>query len=111
MIWPLSQFGDLPIPATFQQAALHAGASGAPVIQVAGAAVSAVAAAPAAGTAAVLGIPLLALRRRRRRGGPLAGCRWKARHRLRGVVGCCGMLWIRPARRDRGRWTGLRRCS
>lgn len=67
IIWPLSQFGDLPIPATFQQAALHAGASGAPVLQVAGAAVSAVAAAPAAGTAAVLGILLLALRRRRRR--------------------------------------------
>jgi len=67
IIWPLSQFGDLPIPGTFQQAALHAGASGAPVLQVAGAAVSAVAAAPAAGTAAVLGIPLLALRRRRRR--------------------------------------------
>jgi signal peptidase I len=70
IIWPLSQFGDLPIPATFQQAALHAGASGAPVLQVAGAAVSAVAAAPAApaaGTAAVLGIPLLALRRGRRR--------------------------------------------
>ncbi len=67
IIWPLSQFGDLPIPATFQQAALHAGASGAPVLQVAGAAVSAVAAAPVAGTATVLGIPLLALRRRRRR--------------------------------------------
>ena len=54
IIWPLSQFGDLPIPATFQQAALHAGASGAPVLQVAGAAVSAVAAAPTAGTAACL---------------------------------------------------------
>ncbi len=67
IIWPLSQFGDLPIPATFQQAALHAGASGEPVLQVAGAAVSAVAAAPVAGAAAVLGIPLLALRRRRRR--------------------------------------------
>jgi signal peptidase I len=70
IIWPLSQFGDLPIPATFQQAALHAGASGAPMLQVAGAAVSAVAAVPAvpaAGIATVLGIPLLALRRRRRR--------------------------------------------
>jgi signal peptidase I len=63
IIWPLSQLGDLPIPATFQQAALHAGASGAAVLQVAGAAVSAVAAVPAA----VLGIPMLALRRRRRR--------------------------------------------
>ena len=67
IIWPLSQFGDLPIPATFKQAALHAGASGASVLQVAGAAVHVVAEAPAAGTAAVLGIPLLALGRRRRR--------------------------------------------
>ena len=44
IIWPPSQFSDLPIPVTFQQAALHAGAAGAPVLQVAGAAVSAVAA-------------------------------------------------------------------
>ncbi len=42
IIWPPSQLGDLPIPATFQQAALHAGASGAPVLQVAGAAVAVV---------------------------------------------------------------------
>jgi signal peptidase I len=56
IIWPPSQFGDLSIPATFQQAALHAGAAGAPVLQVTGAAVSAVAAFPAAGAAAVLGI-------------------------------------------------------
>ena len=63
IIWPPSQFGDLPIPATFQQAALHAGAAGAPVLQIAGAAVSAVAAVPAAGAAAVvLGIPVLAQR-------------------------------------------------
>jgi signal peptidase I len=69
IIWPLSQLGDLPIPATFQQAALHAGASGAPVLQVAGAAVAAVpATVPAAGTAALAGIPVLALRRRRVRG-------------------------------------------
>jgi signal peptidase I len=68
IIWPPSQFGDLPIPATFQQAALHAGAAGAAVLQVGGAAVSAVAVVPIAGTAAtVLGIPLLALRRRHRR--------------------------------------------
>ena len=67
IIWPPSQSGDLPIPATFQQAALHAGASGAAVLQVAGAAVSAVAAVPAAGAAALLGIPLLTLRRRPRR--------------------------------------------
>ena len=66
IIWPPSQFGDLPIPATFQQAALHAGAAGAPVIQVAGAALGAVAAVPAAGAAAVLGVPLLVLRRWRR---------------------------------------------
>ena len=70
IIWPPSQLGDLPIPATFQQAGLHAGASGAAVLQVAGAAVSAVAAVPAAGVVAVLGIPLLALRR---------GCRRKDR--------------------------------
>ena len=66
IIWPLSQFGDLPIPATFQQAELHAGASGAAVLQVAGAAASAAAAVPAVGAAAVLGIPLLTLRRRAR---------------------------------------------
>ena len=95
IIWPLSQFGDLPIPATFQQAALHAGAAGAPVLQVAGAAVSAVATAPVAGTAAVLGIPLLALRRAA--GGPLAD------GMLRGVSGCFG---VRPMRRDRGRRRG-----
>ena len=70
IIWPPSQFGDLPIPGTFQQAALDAGAAGAvgtPVLQVAGAAVSAGAAVPAAGAAAVLGVPVLALRRWRRR--------------------------------------------
>jgi signal peptidase I len=71
IIWPPSQIGDLPIPATFRQAALHAGAAGAPVLQVAGAAVSAVASVPAAGgAAAVLGIPALALRVRARRVRP-----------------------------------------
>ena len=45
IIWPPSQIGDLPIPATFQQAALHAGAAGALVLQVAGPAAAAVAAA------------------------------------------------------------------
>jgi signal peptidase I len=66
IVWPPSQLGDLPIPATFQQAALHAGASGAPVLQVAGAAVGAVpATVPAAGAAVLAGIPVLALRRRR----------------------------------------------
>jgi signal peptidase I len=67
IIWPLSQFGDLPIPATFQQAALHAGAAGAPVLQATRVAVSVLAVAPEAGIAAVLGIPLFVLRRRRRR--------------------------------------------
>ncbi len=65
VIWPPSQIGDLPIPATFQQAALHAGAAGAPVLHVAGAAAAAVTAVPAAGAAALLGIPVLALRTRR----------------------------------------------
>jgi signal peptidase I len=61
IIWPPSQIGDLPIPATFQQAALHANAA---------AAMTAVpAAVPAAGAAALLGIPVLALRTRRVRAG------------------------------------------
>jgi len=78
IIWPLSQFGDLPIPSTFAQAALHAGAAVAPMLQVGGAAVtagptalSAVGAVPVAGTAGAAGVlsaPLLILRRRRRRG-------------------------------------------
>jgi hypothetical protein len=72
IIWPPSQLGDLPIPVTFQQVALKAGAAGSPMLQIAGAAVSAGASVPVAGAAAVLGIPLLALRhrvrcRRRRR--------------------------------------------
>jgi len=68
IIWPPSQFGDLPIPATFQQAALHAGAAGAAVLQVGGmtaSAVAAIPAAPGAGALALLGIPVLARRRRR----------------------------------------------
>ena len=67
VIWPLSQVGDLPIPATFQQAALHAGAAGTPMPQVEGAA-------PGAVAAAVLGIPLLAWRRRRQRAPSLSEC-------------------------------------
>jgi signal peptidase I len=80
IIWPPSQFGDLPIPATFKQAALHAGAAGAAVLQVSGvalsvggAAVGAVAAVPVAGSAgvaALLSAPLLFLRRRRQRQRP-----------------------------------------
>ncbi len=53
IIWPVSQIRDLPIPSTFQQAALHAGA-----------AVAAVPVAGAAGAAGVIGAPLLLLRRR-----------------------------------------------
>jgi signal peptidase I len=63
VIWPLSQLGDLPIPATFQQAGLHPGA--------------AVAAVPAAGAAALAGIPVLTLRMRRVRAarrGRRRGC-------------------------------------
>ncbi len=77
IIWPPSQISDLPIPATFQQAALHAGAAGAAVLQVGGAtatagsaALSVVAAVPVAGTAGAAGVisaPLLLMRRRRRR--------------------------------------------
>jgi len=70
IIWPPSQVRDLPIPDTFQQASLHAGAAGAAVLNVGGAALGAVAAAPvagAAGAAGVLGTPLLLLGRRRRR--------------------------------------------
>jgi signal peptidase I len=69
IIWPPSQFRDLPIPSTFQQAALHSGAAGAAVLEVGGTALSAVAAAPVAGVAGAAGVvatPFL-LRRRRRR--------------------------------------------
>ena len=73
IIWPPSAISDLPIPATFDQAALHAGAAGAAVVgaeTVGGAALSAVAAVPVAGAAAVaggIGAPLLLVRRRIRR--------------------------------------------
>jgi signal peptidase I len=70
IIWPPSQIRDLPIPSTFQQASLHAGAAGAAVLTVGGTAVRAVAAAPVAGAAGVVGVigtPVLLLRRRRRR--------------------------------------------
>jgi signal peptidase I len=76
IIWPPSQVRDLPIPSTFQQAQLHAGAAGAAVLGVSGTvvaaggtALSAVAAVPvagAAGAAGVIGAPLLLVRRRRR---------------------------------------------
>jgi signal peptidase I len=80
IIWPPSQLQDLPIPTTFGQASLHAGAAGAAVLGVSGAtagalgsgraALGAVAAAPAlgsAGAAGIIGAPLLLLRRARRR--------------------------------------------
>jgi signal peptidase I len=52
IIWPLSQFRDLPIPSTFQQAALGAGTSGT---------------ASTAAAAGVIAVPLLLIRCRRRR--------------------------------------------
>ena len=72
IIWPPSQIRDLPIPSTFGQAALHAGAAGAAALgaaDVGGTAVAAVAAVPVAGAAVgagVIGVPLLLLRRRGR---------------------------------------------
>ena len=63
IIWPPSQLRDLPIPTTFQQAALHAGAAGAAVLDTSQAAL---AAAPVAGAAGILATPVLLLRRRRR---------------------------------------------
>jgi signal peptidase I len=57
IIWPLSRVTDLPIPTTFQQAALHAAA----------AAAAASPAAEAAGTAALAGGVLTWRRRRGRR--------------------------------------------
>src|SRR5689334_7787508 len=72
IIWPPSQLRDLPIPNTFQQAELHAGAAGAAVLEVGGTALSAVAAAPVAGvagTAGVIATPVLLRRRRRRSRG------------------------------------------
>jgi hypothetical protein len=73
IIWPPSAVNDLPIPSTFGQAALHAGAAGAAVFgaeKVGGMALGAVAAVPVAGTAGaagVIGAPVLLLRRRVRR--------------------------------------------
>ena len=91
IIWPPSQIRDLPIPSTFQQAALHAGAAGAAVLNVGGtaataggAALGAVAAAPvsgAAGAAGVIGAPVLLLRRRRRSGERRSGPKPRARSR------------------------------
>jgi signal peptidase I len=60
IIWPLSRIGDLPIPATFQQAALHAAAVGTAAPAVGG------------GTAAITTGVLTWRRRRRRRREPQA---------------------------------------
>ena len=77
IIWPPSQLGDLPIPATFQQAALHAGEAAAAVTAV-----------PAVGAAALLGIPVLALRTLRARRAPrVPRVRARRRGRLRGCAG------------------------
>ena len=73
IIWPPSQFRDLPIPSTFSQAALHAGPVGAAMagtVHVGGMALSAIAAVPVAGGAVGAGAltaPWLLLRRRRSR--------------------------------------------
>jgi signal peptidase I len=81
IIWPPSQFRDLPIPSTFQQASLHGDAAGAAVLEVGGTALGAVAAAPVAGVAgaaAVLATPVLLRRRRSRsRNGRLRN--WRSR--------------------------------
>ena len=55
IIWPTSQIRDLPIPSTFSQAALHAGAAGAAAVgavNVGGTALAALPAVPVAGAAA-----------------------------------------------------------
>jgi signal peptidase I len=67
IIWPPSQLRDLPIPTTFQQAALHAGAAGAADVAVVDGGQAALAAAPVAGAAGILAVPVLLVRRRRRR--------------------------------------------
>ncbi len=90
IIWPPSQLRDLPIPSTFQQASLHAGAAGAAVLNVGGSAVTAVAAAPvagAAGAAGVIGAPVLLLRRRRR-SKLTAGPHMRARNRRLNLRKC-----------------------
>jgi signal peptidase I len=63
IIWPPSRFGDLPIPSTFNQAALHTSASGAAVLQISEAAVDA----GPAGWVTAAAIPLLIWRWNRRR--------------------------------------------
>jgi signal peptidase I len=71
IIWPPSGVGDLPIPTTFGQAALHGGAGGATALgaeRVGTAALGAVTAVPVAGAAAAagaIGAPVLLVRRRR----------------------------------------------
>jgi signal peptidase I len=73
IIWPPSAVGNLPIPSTFNQAVLHAGAAGAAgaavlgAEKVGGAALGTVAAVPVPATAAAagaIGAPVLLARRR-----------------------------------------------
>jgi signal peptidase I len=70
IIWPPSKFRDLPIPSTFNQAALHAGSAGAALVgvtAVGGTVLNAVAVLPmgaAAAGAGLLSAPWLLLRRR-----------------------------------------------
>src|SRR6201994_1022298 len=64
IIWPPSQSRALPLPTSFQQAALHGGAAGPAVLEGGQAAL---AGAPVAGAAGILATPVLLLRRRRRR--------------------------------------------
>jgi len=65
IIWPPSNFGDLPIPTTFNQAALHSSAAGAAVLQVSAAAMEA----GPAGWVTAATVPLLIWRWNRRRTG------------------------------------------
>ena len=92
IVWPLSQLGDLPIPATFQQAALHADTGAAAVTVV-----------PAAGAAVLLGIPVLALRRRRMRRSPLGAEAWLERRP--GLAVRWGSGWVRWCRTVQPGWS------
>jgi signal peptidase I len=97
IIWPPSQLRDLPIPTTFQQAALHAGTAGAAVLEGGQAALGA---APVAGAAGILAAPVLLLRRRRRfgrarpggrRGSAVTGTS-RERRSTRGLYWAAGLL-------------------
>ncbi|HLJ98931.1 MAG TPA: signal peptidase I [Streptosporangiaceae bacterium] len=66
-IWPLSQFGDLPIPADFQQPALQAGQAAANLGAGALRVVAGLPLAGSVGAAGIVGAPLLMLRHRKSR--------------------------------------------